>query len=55
MQTPSYSRSFAPQAPVVTPRHAAPAPRSERQADESGRQVSELEPHWMAAIDAATD
>jgi hypothetical protein len=46
-------RSSGTQPQPTSPRQVL-APRGERSADES-RPVVALEPHWAAAIDAATD
>jgi hypothetical protein len=53
MQTSMPLRSSAQQPQPVSPRQVL-APRGERSADESRPAVA-LEPHWAAAIDAATD
>jgi hypothetical protein len=53
MQTTTPLRSTAQQPQPASPRQVL-APRGERNVDES-RPVVALEPHWAAAIDAATD
>jgi len=53
MQTTTPHRSSAQQPQPATPRQVL-APRGDRTIDESRPAVT-LEPHWAAAIDAATD
>ena len=53
MQTQMPLRTSAQQPQQTSPLQAL-APRGERSLDES-RSVVALEPHWAAAIDAATD
>jgi hypothetical protein len=53
MQTTTPHRSSVQQ-PQSTSPHQVLAPRGDRNIDES-RPVVALEPHWAAAIDAATD
>jgi len=53
MQTSTPLRSIAQQPQPTSPRQVL-APRGDRSLDES-RPVVALEPHWAAAIDAATD
>jgi hypothetical protein len=53
MQTTQPHRSSMQQPQPSNPRQVL-APRGERSIDES-RPVVALEPHWAAAIDAATD
>ena len=53
MQTTTPLRTSAQQPQPTSPRQVL-APRGERALDES-RPVEALEPHWAAAIDAATD
>jgi hypothetical protein len=53
MQTHMPLRSSAQQPQPTSPLQAL-APRGERSLDE-GRPTDTLEPHWAAAIDAATD
>jgi hypothetical protein len=53
MQTTTPHRSSAQQPQQTSPRQVL-APRGDRSIDES-RPIVALEPHWAAAIDAATD
>jgi hypothetical protein len=57
MQTPVSVRSPSPQSQPGAPRQVFTSPRGERAAEENSRLVNvvALEPHWAAAIDAATD
>ena len=56
MQSSTQARPATNPTSLTAPRHLAPGARAERAAEESPRPaVVALEPHWAAAIDAATD
>ena len=54
MQTPMTAGPSPKHPQPMSARSGAPAPRGERSIEETVRPVV-LEPHWAAAIDAATD